>query len=79
MLNMKGTNTMNAKNNKTFGQRLRSARESTGLTQDAAAKSVNVAMNTWHRWEADSCCPAADKVRKIARALGCDPLELLPE
>ncbi len=70
---------MNAKNNKTFGQRLRDARELACQTQDAAAHSIGVAMNTWHRWEADSCCPAANKVRKIAKVLGCHPLDLLPE
>lgn len=51
-----------------FAKRLRSARESVGLSQYAAAKLAGVPQQTWNRWEAGEV-PKADRLPNILKAL----------
>lgn len=54
----------------TSGERLRSARESAKLSQEAAARVAEVTLRTYQRWEGDSGEPRGTQVAALALATG---------
>lgn len=62
------------------GQRIAEARKKAGISQAEAAYRVEVATNTWARWERDELLPSLTALHRIAEALGCRlDVELVPE
>jgi len=62
-----------------IGTQVRKAREQTLLTQEELAERAGIALSTLNRIEKDRVEPHFRTIRKIARALGRGPKELLPE
>ena len=63
---------------KTFGDKLKAARQRLGLTQEQAARQLNTSHATWCRWEQNVCEPRNfDTLRRIAKLLGVKPGDLL--
>lgn len=54
---------------KSFGARLRQAREAAGMTLDAVGKSVGVTPQAVYRWEHDSAMPGADRLTALSKTL----------
>jgi len=62
----------------TIGQRIKSARQSLGMTRIELAEKLNVAERTVRGWEEGAREPNGfDMLCNIARALKCDPNYLL--
>ena len=51
--------------------RLKEVRLSAGLTQEEAAKALNVSRTTVTMWETGTVNPTADKLPAIAKLYGC--------
>lgn len=51
--------------------RLKDARRSAHLTQEEAARALNVSRTTVTMWETGTVNPTADKLPAIARLYGC--------
>jgi transcriptional regulator with XRE-family HTH domain len=58
--------------------RLRALRERAALTQAELAQQAHVTRNTVMRLEAGAYDPRPGTIRKLARALGVRPAELMP-
>ena len=50
---------------------IKELRTATGLSQKALARKVGVNQRAVGQWENGECLPRADKLPKIADALGC--------
>ena len=66
------TNTINA-----FGQKLRTLREKTGLSQQKLAEAVKVSLKTVQRWELGKRQPRIEDISRLAQALHVSEQELL--
>ena len=62
-----------------IGTELRAARERALLTQEELAARADVQSLTISRIERDKVEPRYSTIRKLAKALGRDPSELLPK
>ena len=62
-----------------IGTELRAARERALLTQEELAARADVQSLTISRIETDKVEPRYSTIRKLAKALGRDPSELLPK
>jgi transcriptional regulator with XRE-family HTH domain len=62
-----------------IGTQLRAARERALLTQEELGAQAGVQPLTISRIETDKVEPRYRTIRKIAKALGVDPAELLPK
>ena len=62
-----------------IGTELRTARERALLTQEELAARADVQPLTISRIETDKVEPRYSTIRKLAKALGRDPSELLPK
>ena len=62
-----------------IGTRVKRARERELLTQEELASRAGIGTATLNRIENDRVEPHFRTIRKIARALGVDPKELIPE
>jgi transcriptional regulator with XRE-family HTH domain len=62
-----------------IGTQLRTARERALLTQEELGTRAGVQPLTISRIETDKVEPRYSTIRKIAKALGVDPVELLPK
>ncbi len=62
-----------------IGTQLRAARQRALLTQEELAARARVQPLTISRIETDKVEPRYSTIRKLARALGVDPAELLPK
>ncbi len=62
-----------------IGTELRAARERALLTQEELAARAEVQPLTISRIETDKVEPRYSTIRKLAKALGRDPSELLPK
>ena len=63
---------------RSFGERVRAAREKAGLSQGDAAKKARMFQSSWCRLETGGRPdPRGETIRRIARALGVEPSELL--
>jgi len=61
-----------------FSTRLREARKSAGLTQEALARRLDVTVTTVSRWETGAFKPKSlDELYRIADTLGVRPSDLL--
>ena len=54
----------------TFGQKLQSLRQKSGMSQDALAEKLNVSRQAVSRWERDETMPEADKIVALADLFG---------
>ena len=62
----------------TRGDRIRKTRKKCGITQEAAARKVDLPVSTWARIERDlTADPKLGTIKKIAKALGIRPAALL--
>jgi transcriptional regulator with XRE-family HTH domain len=59
-----------------IGALLRSAREMAGLSQTALAGALGISHDKIQKWERGASIPA-ERLRELARALGCRPGDLL--
>jgi transcriptional regulator with XRE-family HTH domain len=59
-----------------FGQRLRSAREKTGLSQAEAARRIGVARERVTEWENGVRIPRVLQLAGVIESLGLDPRDL---
>ncbi len=62
-----------------IGTQLRAARERALLTQEELAARADVQALTVSRIETNKVEPRYSTIRKLAKALGMDPAELLPK
>ena len=62
-----------------IGTRLKKARERALLTQEELAERAGIGTATLNRIERDRVEPHFRTIRKLAKALGVDPAELLPK
>ena len=60
-----------------IGDRLRDLRVRRALTQEELAEKADVGSNTVARLERNESQPHMSTLRKLARALGVDPAELI--
>jgi transcriptional regulator with XRE-family HTH domain len=60
-----------------IGERLRDLRVRRALTQEELAEKAEVGTNTVARLERNEAEPHMSTLRKLARALGVDPSELI--
>jgi len=56
-----------------FGEKIRAARKSAGLTQRALAQQLGVANTSVSNWEKDLSRPDADMVRLLCQVLSVQP------
>ncbi|WP_180897161.1 helix-turn-helix domain-containing protein [Martelella soudanensis] len=61
----------------TLGGRLLAARESAGLSLDAAAERLGVTPLTLRNWECDRCEPTVERLVRMADILGVRPFWLI--
>ena len=54
----------------TFGEKLQSLRQKSGMSQDALAEKLNVSRQAVSRWERDETMPETEKVVLIADLFG---------
>jgi transcriptional regulator with XRE-family HTH domain len=62
----------------TVAEKIRTAREGDGLTQEALARQIGVSMMTVSRWE-HGMQPDPQNIRKLAAILKISVDDLLPE
>ena len=60
---------MENEKNLTFGEKLKTARKSAGLTQEQLAEKLTVSRQAVTKWEADRGLPDIENLRQIARLL----------
>jgi DNA-binding XRE family transcriptional regulator len=65
-------------NDKTAAQIFKEARNKLGLTQAELAKKAGVYPNTYAKIERGEQEPSFDTVKKLAKALGLKPSDILP-
>jgi transcriptional regulator with XRE-family HTH domain len=56
---------------------IKSRRVAAGLTQQRAAVAADIAVAMWSRYERGSTEPGLRTLARIARALGCEPADLM--
>lgn len=59
------------------GERLRQIREHRGLSQGKAAKAIGVSVGTIQNYERGRVAITTDRLQQLARALQCEPADLL--
>jgi len=62
-----------------FCDAVRAHRVELGLTQAVVAARLGVTAPTYNAIESGKASPTLDQVERVAKALGCDPSELLVE
>lgn len=62
-----------------FGRRVRERREALGLRQADLADAVGTSATTIRAWENGRTGIADDRMRALAKALGCEPTDLWPD
>ena len=62
-----------------IGDRLKNVRTRRALTQRELAERAGISTNALNRLELDKAEPHMSTLRKLARALGIDPTELVGE
>jgi transcriptional regulator with XRE-family HTH domain len=62
-----------------IGKRLRNLRFRAGLTQEELAREAGTTQTTVARIERDAVEPEVTTIRKLARALGTTPADLIPD
>jgi len=60
-----------------FGDALRSRRKQLGLNREAVAFAIGRTVVTVGNWERGRSRPNQDDLCELARALGCDPTDLV--
>lgn len=60
---------MENEKNLTFGEKLKTARKSAGLTQEQLAEKLSVSRQAVTKWEADRGLPDIENLRQIARLM----------
>lgn len=60
-----------------LGQRLRDARRAAGLSQVQAARRTRISQGQWSEFETGASEPTLAVLRRMARALGVRPGDLL--
>lgn len=60
-----------------FGERLKNAREASGLSRDAMANRVGVKLDTVEKWESGKVEPRANRLQTLASLLNVPLLWLL--
>lgn len=60
-----------------FAVNIRRYRKAAGLTQEKAARGLDLATTTWVRWESGEAKPHLDTLHRIADLLGVTPADLL--
>lgn len=60
----------NSKTNKTFGEKLKSARKEAGLTQEQLSEKLLVSRQAITKWEADKGMPDIDNLKHLSALLG---------
>lgn len=60
-----------------FGERLKNAREASGLSRDAMANRVGVKLDTVEKWESGKVEPRANRLQTLASLLSVPLLWLL--
>ena len=63
----------------TDGDRIKRAREKSGLSLAAAGKRLGVTRQAVHQWENDTHYPSLRTARRIATAMGMSLSEMLKE
>lgn len=63
---------------RTFAENLLHHRTAAGLSQEALARAVDVALRTMHRYETGQSTPNVPTLVAIASALGCGVEDLTP-
>lgn len=63
----------------TVGERLRKARTKLKKTQADMAELIGCTQPSIHDWESDRVLPRTQDVRRVAKAYGLEPEQLLPE
>ena len=63
--------------NQAMGQRLRKIREHRGISQGRLAKAIGMTVGIIQMYEHGRVQPAADRLEQLARALQCEPVDLL--
>ena len=63
---------------RTFAAELRRRRELLGWSQDRLGRSAGIDRQSVNRAERGATGPSVDRVYAYARALGCEPGDLLP-
>ena len=61
----------------TFGERLRTFRKKTGITQEELADILGISYMTVRRWEAGKVTPRIDEIKALAKALNVTEQDLL--
>jgi len=61
----------------TTSEKIREARQAAGLSQEAAARKLDVSASTWAHWEQGVNEPRLEAFRRIAKLLGVNPGDLL--
>ena len=62
-----------------IGAQVKRVRERALLTQEELANRAGIGLTTLNRIENDTAEPHFRTIRKLAKALGIDPAELLPK
>ena len=60
-----------------FGERLRTFRKKTGITQEELADILGISYMTVRRWEAGKVTPRIDEIKALAKALNVTEQDLL--
>lgn len=55
---------------------LKAARESKGLTQERVARTLDISLQTYGKWERGLINPPLERVVQVAEVLGIDPSDL---
>ena len=58
---------------------IRRHREALGISQETAARRVDVALMTWHKWETGGIDIPTSRLPQIAEALGTTPAALVED
>ena len=61
------------------GDRVRRFRGNLELTQEQLGAAVGVSRQHVSKWETGSSAPSLEMLRRLGKALGCTPGELIPE
>lgn len=66
------------KENRSIGKNIRLCRKSAKMTQEEAAKALNVGQNTWSMWESGQRKITLEQASQIATLFGVKVDDLLP-
>jgi transcriptional regulator with XRE-family HTH domain len=62
-----------------FVENVKALREELGLTQAEAAAKMKISQSSYAQVESGRCSPTIEMIARVAKALKCDPLELLSQ